>query len=590
MSRRGEFLLMLVILVAAAWLRFRGLAWGLPYPYHPDEGSILFHALGFGTGDLNPHWFRWPSLLMYVMFGVYGAFYVVGRIAGAFGAPADLVRSYVTDPTPFWMMGRVVSAAAGTATVWVTYRIGRRAFGTFAGLAGALFLAVVYLHVRDSHYATPDVAATFLAALALLFAVRARDRSRASDLVLSGLFAGLAASAKYPAALAGAATVAALAALVSRREISGWILPGIAGVALAGFVAGTPYSVLAAGEFLHDVARQFTMVSTAGVAQEPTTFAEGLREVFGRTVAHGVTWPLAAAAVAGIVVTAGRGWARWITGVYTLAFVVAGALLTVKRSTYLTPALPGIAALAAAGVGAAADRLLRRSPGAARGAGVAASLAIAAFAVVPSLRFDSALLTPDTRTLAREWVEANVQPGAAIAVEGYGPVLNPTTDELRAIASEATTRVETWEGPKRGLARIREEVGSRRGPQYVVYGIGQGEPPYALPAPGEDAAALVRALERGGIRYVVLSSKAAPWRAMAGAEPPGNPVRTGLEDWLAARGELLARFAPERPEPPIDRGAGRSFHNPVIEIYAVRPAAGASEDGRGLHARGEDGR
>ena len=79
LNRRAEIATLIAILVGASVIRFWGITWGLPHAYHPDEGSILFHALGFGTGDLNPHWFRWPSLTMYVMFGIYGCYYVIGK-------------------------------------------------------------------------------------------------------------------------------------------------------------------------------------------------------------------------------------------------------------------------------------------------------------------------------------------------------------------------------------------------------------------------------------------------------------------------------------------------------------------------------
>ena len=150
MVRRAEPLVLLIILAGATFLRFRGIDWGLPYPYHPDEGSVLFHALGFGTGDLNPHWFRWPSLMMYGMFGVYGGYYVIGRLLGTFGAPLDLVRSYLSDLSPFWLMGRYVSAAAGVITVGVTHRLGRHSLGRSVGLVSALFLPVLNVVSRTA--------------------------------------------------------------------------------------------------------------------------------------------------------------------------------------------------------------------------------------------------------------------------------------------------------------------------------------------------------------------------------------------------------------------------------------------------------
>ena len=348
-------------LIGAAVIRLWGLDWGLPFPYHPDEGSILFHSLGFGTGDLNPHWFRWPSLMMYVMFGFYGALFVVGKLAGLYSAPADLVRHYVSDLSWFWYLGRVLSAVAGVATVWATYVFGRRSYGKTVGLTAAAILAVMYLHVRDSHYATPDVVSTLLATLSLLAALTAVSRGRAGRLILSALLAGLAASAKYPAGIAAVGTLVGLVLLWRRGRVSVVQVLAILLAVPVGFLIGTPYALLARDEFVRDVVRQFTMVSTSGVAQEPTSFVAGLGEIVLKTLGRGVSWPVVVLAVLGAALpislwsgalrrrAKGRNGRPTLTSAaagraiavfYTAAVVIFMSLLTVKRATYLTPALP----------------------------------------------------------------------------------------------------------------------------------------------------------------------------------------------------------------------------------------------------------
>ena len=593
MGRRTEIAILLVILGVAAALRFSGISWGLPHPYHPDEGSILFHALAFGTGDLNPHWFRWPSLFMYGMFGVYGIYYVIGRIAGLFGAPMDLIRSYLTDPTPFWLMGRTVSALAGVATVWVTWLIGRRSFGRFYALVAAAILAVTYLHVRDSHYATPDVVTTFLASVSLLLAVAAADTGRLRTLVLSGLLAGLAASAKYPGVLAFAGTAAAFVLLARRGRIGsvGLFAPAVAGV--VGFVAGTPFSVLSPSEFARDIAMQFGMVSSSGGPAIPMSFTAGLAEIVTKSLGRGVGYPVLILAALGVLapLVVGRRGRVDLAGdaagdrrrsahpataipvvlAYALAVLVVMSLLTVKRSTYLTPALPAIAVLAAGGLSALfrASGIPRRNVAAA-----VVAVALVIFACIPSVRFDRALAAPDTRTVAQRWMEQNIPAGSRIALETYGPVLNPSTAQLELLAGATATDVETWQGPKRRLAEMRLEAGRKRAPQYEVYGIDWWDEPFSLPDPWNEPVGLAAAVESLGIRYVVLTSKAQQYRDMAGAEQPRVATTWAFVDWLHERAELLRRFQADVDVPPVDRGTGRSFHNPVIEIYEMKSLEG----------------
>src|SRR5688572_22128775 len=54
-------------LVLALWLRLTGLGFGLPNIYHPDERQKLTVAATIvRTGDLNPRYFKKPSIVIYV--------------------------------------------------------------------------------------------------------------------------------------------------------------------------------------------------------------------------------------------------------------------------------------------------------------------------------------------------------------------------------------------------------------------------------------------------------------------------------------------------------------------------------------------
>ncbi|MBM3307537.1 MAG: glycosyltransferase family 39 protein [Candidatus Eisenbacteria bacterium] len=599
----GTVLALVAIVAVAAILRLKGIGWGLPHAYHPDEGSILIHSLGFGTGDLNPHWFRWPSLFMYVVSAMYGVYFGAGMVLRQFSSPADVVRQYVADPTPFWLIGRLASAVLGVATVWTTHRFTRRAFGQPAALIAAAFMAVMFLHVRDSHYATPDVASAFLASVSLLFAQRAISRSGSEDLLFAGFFAGLAASTKYPGAIV---IVGALAAWIALRRVGAapaWALPGTLAMLALGFVLGTPFSVLSPSEFMRDILTQVTMVSQPGVAQEASSFVAGLREIFGRTVGSGVGWPVVALALAALLVPVrfmggAPSWSvdereaayatqerraaaegRMLAALYALAVVLVAALMTVKRSTYLTPALPAIAALAGAGLDGAlaaafsgtARGIIGRTAAAARRGPAAAFIGVALVAAVgaPSVLFVASLDRPDTRTLAKHWIERHVAAGSRVAVEDYGPVLNPTEEQLRSLIELSGTAVGSWQAPKRRLNELKLEVGAARHPQFEVYGIDWGERAHRLPNPDAAPDSLAAAIERLRVRYVVLSSKASPGRPMDGAEPPASVRPQPFVEWLGGRATRVARFADDRGAPFIDRGPGRSFHNPVIEIYEI---------------------
>ena len=68
------------ILLLGAVLRLAGIDFGLPFIYHNDERVIVNYALAFGNWDFNPHYFRLPPLLSYILFFVYGLYYLMGSL------------------------------------------------------------------------------------------------------------------------------------------------------------------------------------------------------------------------------------------------------------------------------------------------------------------------------------------------------------------------------------------------------------------------------------------------------------------------------------------------------------------------------
>ena len=65
-------------LIVGTGLRFYGLDFGLPHTQaRPDEGVLLHRALSVASGDLNPHFFNYPSLHIYVTAIACGVYYLL---------------------------------------------------------------------------------------------------------------------------------------------------------------------------------------------------------------------------------------------------------------------------------------------------------------------------------------------------------------------------------------------------------------------------------------------------------------------------------------------------------------------------------
>ena len=234
-----------VIVIAAAALRFWSLGAGIPFAIGDDEPQVMNRSLAMvKTGDFNPRFYDYPGLYLYVQAGVIVVRFLAGATAGEWTSLAQV------DSRDFYLWGRAVTAMLGTATVLLVYLIGMR-WGTRHALLAAAMMAVMPMHVRESHFVLTDVPVTFFATLTFLLALRAHEHPRLTAYLLAGGAAGLAAATKYPGALA-----------LLLPLISVWMTPatrpsrlgGAAAIivgAAAAFLLAAPYTLLDLPGFLN---------------------------------------------------------------------------------------------------------------------------------------------------------------------------------------------------------------------------------------------------------------------------------------------------------------------------------------------------
>src|SRR5262245_36857658 len=94
--------LVVSFVVLAAAVRFWGLRFGLPHTEtRPDESVIVSLAGQFWSGDLNPRFFRYPTLQMYLTAMAFGADFGEGRLLGRYGSLSAFREALVEDPARF---------------------------------------------------------------------------------------------------------------------------------------------------------------------------------------------------------------------------------------------------------------------------------------------------------------------------------------------------------------------------------------------------------------------------------------------------------------------------------------------------------
>jgi 4-amino-4-deoxy-L-arabinose transferase-like glycosyltransferase len=400
-----------LILLGAAIVRCWALTFGLPNPeIRPDETTIVGVALGLTYAGLNPHFFHWPSLEFYVVAAMYRLWFIYGHQRGWYHIKFDMFRAAAVDPTPWIMVPRILAAAAGIATVWLVYRLARDLFDRTTALVAAFFLAIAFLHVRDSHFGVTDVPMTFLAVAAMLPLSRLfADPLRRRDWMKAGVLIGLAASTKYNGGvMAGAGVAVAILALASetgrphRAAIVRHLGAFGAACALA-FLAGTPFSLLDASHFIE------------GLKFDNTHLLGGHGVLLGRGWSYhlifslwfGLGPPLLIAGVVGMFLLTVRSWRK---AVLVCTFPVLYYLLVGRGTTvfvrYVTPLMPFLCITAAVAVMEMTNRLIRGSA-ARRAAIVTVSAVLAWPSIQRVIAFDALIAQVDTRLLADEWLAAH---------------------------------------------------------------------------------------------------------------------------------------------------------------------------------------
>jgi dolichyl-phosphate-mannose-protein mannosyltransferase len=409
--RRSERLFVFGILFAGAALRFWGLAFGVPHSdTRPEETTIVVTALGLLFAGLNPHFFRWPSLEFYIVSAMYRIGWEIGHRRGLYPLKYDMYQYAATHITPFLMVPRVLSAVTGVVTIWLVYTLMARLFDRLTALTAAFFLAVAFLHVRDSHFGLVDVPMTALVIAALVALSSAVEHpARLWRWALTGALCGLAASTKYNGGLVLAAAVAsALVVLTqSERDRRPAVFRGMAilmGATLIVFICGTPYALLDAKNFLAGLQFDFRhLMDTNGIM-----LGRGWWYHLRFSLWNGLGAPLLIAGLAGMVLLLATSWKKavMILTFPVLYYVVIGRGYTVLVR-YMTPVVPFFCMTAALTV----VWLVRRfaSETLAPRIVTVAAIAIALPSLQRAVAFDSVIGRTDTRVLAADWTAAHVR-------------------------------------------------------------------------------------------------------------------------------------------------------------------------------------
>lgn len=474
MNNKTVWTILVFIFLLGLALRLWGIEFGLPYPYHPDErGHVVEAARMAAAKTLEPSTLAYPPFYAYILMAVDGAYLGLGLLKGQYRSINAFADQIAFDPSPLYLLGRVASALFGTLTILVVYAIGEVGYSRRVGLLAGWSLAVAFLAVRESHYAVNDALLMLLVTLSLFGSVLMMTSSRLRGSVLAGLVGGLGFATKYTAA-----------ALIVPIGLSHWMSIGFAlklkdlkskvlfitfGLFVVGAILGSPYFLLKPIKVVQDVAS--TNFANAQQGFEGWQIDNSTGYVFYlKTMIWGLGFGSVGFISLGLVLTLVQ---KQKTGILLLSFALPYYLFMGSQKVYfarlLLPMIPMLLIFAAVGIDALVALIVKRyalTPSPAKILLFVIVLLASIESLSDSIRSDFVLTQKDTRTIAKEWVEANIAADAKIAMDWphHTPFLSTT--ERPEPNSSRTFKTLTIGG--HGLSDHGQQYYKSQGFEYLV--------------------------------------------------------------------------------------------------------------------------
>jgi hypothetical protein len=425
--RRTVHVLLAGVVAVGVAVRFWGIAFGLPHGQtRPDETYIMDVALAILRGQAPPPHYDYPWLFVWITSAAYLVYYTWGALTGVFQTFSDLGQSWYTHWEPFFLINRGISATFGAATILIVFRFGRSLWDEATGLAAALFVALAYLHARDSHYGTTDVTMTFFIVAAVLLLVRAHACGRMRAFAAAGAVAGLAAATKYNAVVLAVPVVVSWLLYIADspgRRLQAALEPRLVAFGLPFglvFAIGVPFVIT---DFQTYSRAMELLIDSMEAGSPHLTLEPGWVHHFRYSLRYGLGEPLMAAGIGGAVWMAAKDWRRaaLVLSFPVAYYLVAGASRN-QFFRYVIPTVPFLCLTAAFAVREVTARASAIRPAVRQPLLAGLALAVVAIPAARIVAFDRVMARADNRVVVSRWFAEHVPAGNSILQTGshYG--------------------------------------------------------------------------------------------------------------------------------------------------------------------------
>lgn len=430
LGKNGRSIFALILLAGTA-ARVMGINAGLPFIVHPDETRQILDALGMAQRhSLLPEDFSYPAMHKYMILAVNGAYYLAGRVLGLFASPEDFALKFLEGNSHVFLLSRLLSAAAGILTGLAVFRICARFYSRRAAFTGFAFSMFMFQLIQHSQWAISDIFLALFSTASVYYLILSIEAPAESKYITRALlFTGLAISTKPQGLFLLAPLMASQFFVLKDMDFRvSEFLKGKAPGIIVFFAAAAAGNLSWIFEFRASYEKfiMLSQVARIGISSRaPFTAGAGPLAVWFAKELMRQEGPLGAVLIAGVIYAAVRHTRRDLIFMTYMAVFIFTVRDWAIRYLHLFVALFPIMCVFGARL---ADEFLSRL----RVKGTFVPLLIAA-TVAPSFygSIEASVIKSrtDTRMLAKEWVEANIPEGTAVAMDWYEfaiPLLSAT--------------------------------------------------------------------------------------------------------------------------------------------------------------------
>jgi len=191
--------ILIVLVLTIISLRLPMLFYGIPFDLGAeDENGFIGCALNYGASkNLRPILSWYPAFYSYILAISFVIYYLISLLFGSVSNTYEFAVEYLLHPGYFNFVGRIISILFSASSIVLLYFCGKKYKDPITGFYAAVLFTFSKFILWRTSWALPDSTYILMSILSIYFILRFSKYKGNKNIILSGLFCGLAISTKY---------------------------------------------------------------------------------------------------------------------------------------------------------------------------------------------------------------------------------------------------------------------------------------------------------------------------------------------------------------------------------------------------------